>query len=159
MKKLIISLLFLITAFGFTLLAKTAQVRSSNAFIFERPDFQAKKIIKLSQGEKVEELNKSGNWTKIRTAKHEGWILRLYLTGTLFSKKISSANALNSFKKKSKRRLRTRVARAVVGVKGLRKSKMDKLKAEQNDYDALEIMESFATNELEASRFVLEYQE
>ena len=136
-------------------------VRSHEAPLYETPGYRSKKILALSRGEVVQELEKRGCWIKVRVNGRVGWIMRMYLSNNLYSNKIAMRRERQAKLNRGKRRrnIRTRVSRVAVGVKGLRASQVAKMRENQTDFDALEKMEKVAVSEETAIRFVMDYRE
>jgi len=136
-----------------------AFVKSYFAYVYETPKFQTDSLLKLTRGEPVEELEKSGNWIKIKAKDQVGWIHRMSISNQSYSSKITAPKKAIVKKPKRRRNPRLRSARAAVGVKGLRESQVNKIKESETDYKAVEEMETFVINEETAARFLAEYQE
>ncbi len=135
-------------------LGNTSYIRSYQADVFASPVEKSTRITMAKRGEKVQELDKAGNWTKIRINNNEGWILRMNLSPVVYPSKIKFEKLPIVKKTKKRRNLRLRVARAAVGVKGLRKPQMDNLKEKETDFKALEKMERFKIDEQTATKFI-----
>ncbi len=148
--------LFLLIVILLALPANASYIRGVHVFLKEAPKYQAKKIIKLKKGEQVTILEQNGYWRKVKVRGLEGWLTRMSLVDKKQDQK------LRAFKPKKntlkKRNVRTRVARAAVGVKGLRESQVKRIEAKY-DVNAVKLMESFVVNEQEAIRFLTEYSE
>ena len=137
--------------------AESAQIRTSKAFLRSSPDYKSDKLLALDFGEEVSVLAEKGNWKKVEAKGQVGWILQMNLEQNRFSGKISSQDLKNKNRYKS-RGIRTRVAAAAVGVKGLRASRVEQIE-DNYDMDALKTMESYTVNEETATEFVLSYSE
>jgi uncharacterized protein YgiM (DUF1202 family) len=132
--------------------AEAAYIRSSKAFLKESPAYQSQNLLDLEKGEEVTILEEAGYWRKVEARGQVGWVLRLNLDEVRYSKKVT--NLIPKKKKRSaKRGIRNRVARAAVGVKGLRASRVEQID-DNYDMDALNIMESFIVDESRAVEFL-----
>ncbi len=125
--------------------AESAQIRSSKAFLRSSPEYKSDKLLTLNQGEEAAVLEERGHWRKVEARGQIGWILQMNLEQAGYTSKVSSQNLKKKNRYKS-RGMRSRVARAAVGVKGLRASRVEQIK-DNYDMDALKKMEDFIVDE------------
>ena len=107
----------------------------------------------------MEQLQTSGTWVKIKIKDKTGWIRRMKLSTKIQFKKIIYKRKTTRKATKKRVRIRTRVAKVAVGVKGLRESQVSKLKENKADFKALAKMETFVVAEETAIQFIQDYIE
>ncbi len=135
---------------------EAAYIRGVHVYLKASPQYQARKLLKLEKGDEVTILEEKGYWRKVKARGIEGWLTRMSLVEKKQVQKFSAFKLKKTPLKK--RNVRIRVARAAVGVKGLRESQIKQIE-DSYDMKALETMENFAVNEEEATRFVMDYSE
>ncbi len=132
--------------------ADAAYVRSSSSFLKESPTIKADNLLKLEKGEEVSVLEEKGFWRRIEVRGQTGWISRMSLNEVQQLEKVTNQTLIKK-QRTTKRGIRTRVARAAVGVKGLRASRIEQLE-DNYDMDALKVMESYRVEETRAVIFL-----
>ncbi len=124
--------------------------------MYSKPDTRSSVSMRARRTETVEILETDGIWNKVRIKNRVGWILRMNLTDKRQVRRASAFKPTKVRVKKKRRRIRARVARSAIGVKGLRESQVkQQINAEMN-FERLKIMETFAVNEAEAFQFLME---
>ncbi len=124
--------------------------------LYSKPDTRSPVSMRARRTATVEILETDGIWNKVRIKSRVGWILRMNLTDKQQVRRASAFKPTKMRVKKKRRRIRARVARAAIGVKGLRESQVkQQINAEMN-FERLKQMETFAVNEAEAFQFLME---
>lgn len=157
-KKALSCFIFLFLIFS-TLPLQAAFVKSYFAYVYESPQVQSEIKLRLTRGQSVEEVEKSGNWVKIKVEEQTGWIHRLSLSDQAILSKISISKTPIVKRSKRRRNPRLRTARAAVGVKGLRESQANRIKEDAGNFEAVTEMETYVVSEETAMQFIVEYQE
>ena len=152
MRSVLLSLIFVSSLSGS---AFASFIISHRAVVYAMPDFNSKVIAQVRRGEAATVLELLETWTKVRVDGHSGWVKRMSLTEKPYIQKIAPLKDGGKKFKKKRRRIRQRVARAAVGVKGLRESQVSKLVESQLNFEQLKKMESFTVREDEAYRFLM----
>lgn len=150
-------LIFLLVLFAITSSSYGAYIRSSKVELKESPEFSSATISRVNKGDEAIILEADGFWTKVRVNNSTGWISKMSLVEKKRFLKITR-RPLHKNKGITKKRIRTRVARAAVGVKGLRQSQVEKIRENYN-IKAIEIVETFKVAEAKAVSFLMDYHE
>ena len=138
---------------------QAAYIKSWRTIIHEKPDYNSKPVITVQRGQKVEEIETSGKWVKVNINSLTGWIMRMKLSDKPALRKTSFRSTSTQTQPPKRKQLRLRVARAVVGVKGLRDSQAQRIKEDKSDFKALEQMETFVVAEETAMKYIMDYKE
>lgn len=160
MKKFVFLLLIAFTCLTLPLVHADQYVRSSRLYLFKTPSFDSDSQTFPLKGKQIVSIENKGLWVKIRVQGQEGWVNRLSLID--YYLKESAPTSISTPKplklRKEKKRVRVRVARATVGVKGLRESQAT-IQEEIGNFKALNQMVKMQSDKKSGIKFLLDYSE
>lgn len=135
-------------------------IRSSRLFLYNSPEFKPKAQVFSLKGDQITPIETKGIWFKVKVQNQEGWVNRFSLIDNNIIKTADiNAIAPKPLKlKKKKKSIRIRVARTIIGIKGLRESQST-IKEKAGDYKALKQMISQQANSKAGVKFLLDYSE
>ena len=146
---------------GPALAAHTLYVQSIQAKLHSEPSSQSPQIATLDRGEAVAVVEKRERWIKVSHGQQTGWISSLVLAGHPPANKITVLDAPpGDDENKPAARLRASSNNTAAATRGLRDGSRARLSSEgQEDYGAVEQMESKPISDAEAVEFLRQGQQ
>ena len=130
-------------------------VQSVKAPILAAPSLGSSKAAVATKGETLKEIEKKGDWYKVRYKKTDGWVSRLLVGTKPPARKVSILEETEEQVEKGARKRASAftTAAAARGLAEERARLSDKFKV---DYNGVEMMEAIRITDEEASRFIQE---
>ncbi|MCP4753839.1 MAG: SH3 domain-containing protein [Proteobacteria bacterium] len=156
-KNSLIAFIVCIACFGLigaSAMAKSMYVRSYQTFLLETPKFKADKMMKLTRGTAVEQIEKKGAWIKVEVNNQEGWLPKLVLSSRPAKRRVSLLSQKVDIASKARRRASSYSSTAAA--RGLTSARKRASNMEMPDYEALRNIEKREIDEAEAIQFILQ---
>ena len=151
-------LFFIFLLLPFSLVAgetggETMYIQSNQAKLMSAPAFKAEQLATLQRADKVEVLEKSKHWFKIRHQGATGWLPKLLLSAQPPLHKASVLQGDNtSLQEKARRRASSTATAAAT--RGLRETNQQNTESGPVDFQAVDSMESLTISPKEAKTFL-----
>lgn len=149
---LTLSLLLSLTA---AFAADTVYVVSAKAKMFATPAFDAQVVVVANKGDALSVVEKSGDWLKVASPQHTGWVSALVVGNKPPEGKVTVIRDKEGDAQKEDVRRRASSSASAAAARGLRQD--DRARANENNqanYPAVEKMEATKVDEKEVETFV-----
>lgn len=133
--------------------AETMYVQSSQAKLMSEPAFKAKQLAILQRADKVEVLQITKRWYRVRHQEETGWVSKLLLSPQPPLNQASVFKGDNSALQTQARRRASSTASAAA-TRGLRQTNQQNTESGQADFQAVDAMESVEVSPAEAKAFL-----